>query len=90
MPIANDFDAEVLLKLLEKVMDGLIDRGIQVVSYACDGTEVKCSVQWLVIDKAEKTEHVIRNPCSGSPDTQIMIVKYRGQALCMIQDSKHA
>lgn len=71
-------------------MNGLIDRGIQVVSYACDGTEVEHSVQQLFIEKAEKMEHIIKNPRSGCPDTQIMIVKYRGQAMCMIQDSKHA
>jgi hypothetical protein len=90
IPIANDLDAEVLLEHLEKVMNGLIDRGIQVVSYACDGTEVERSVQRLFIEKAEKIEYVIKNPRSGSPDTQITIVKYRGQPMCMIQDSKHA
>jgi hypothetical protein len=90
MPIANDLDAEVLLEHLEKVMNGLIDRGIQVVSYACDGSGVERSVQRLFIEKAEKIEHIIKNPRSGSPDTQITIVMYRRQAMCMIQDSKHA
>jgi hypothetical protein len=90
MAIANDLDAEILLNLLVKIMDGLVDQGIQVVSYACDGTEVECSVQWLFIKKGQKIEHVIKNPCSGCPDTQITIVQYQGQAMCMIQDSKHA
>ena len=90
VPIANDLGADVLLELLEKVINGLIDRGIQVVSYACDGTEVERSVQRLFIEKAERIEHKIKNPCSGCPDTQITIVRYRGQAMCMIQDSKHA
>lgn len=90
IPIANNLDAKLLLTLLEKVVNGLIDRGIQVVSYACDGTEVERSVQRLFIEKADEIEYVIKNPRSGSPDTQITIVKYRGQAMCMIQDSKHA
>lgn len=90
VPIANDLGADVLLELLEKVINGLIDRGIQVVSYACDGTEVERSVQRLFIEKAERIEHKIKNPRSGCPDTQITIVRYRGQAMCMIQDSKHA
>jgi hypothetical protein len=90
IPIANNLDAKVLLELLEKVVNGLIDRGIQVVSYACDGTEVERSVQRLFMEKAEKIEYVIKNPRSGPHDTQIIIVKYRAQAMCMIQDSKHA
>lgn len=90
MPIANDLDAETLLGYLIKIMDGLIDRAIQVVSYACDGTEVERGVQRLFLEKAKKIEHVIENPQEGCPDTKITIAKYRGQAMCMIQDSKHA
>jgi hypothetical protein len=69
MPIANDLDAEILLNLLVKIMDGLVNQGIQVVSYACDGTKVECSVQWLFIEKAQKIEHIIKNPHSGWPNT---------------------
>ena len=49
IPIANDLGANVLLELLEKVINGLIDCGMQVISYACNGTEVERSVQRLFI-----------------------------------------
>ena len=90
IPISNDLDAETLYKYLEKVLDGLLDCGIKVISYACDGTEVECSVQRILIERAQSIKHVIKNPRDGGPDTTITIVKYRGQAMCMIQDSKHA
>jgi hypothetical protein len=90
LPIANDLDAKTLLRYLQTVLDGLITHGIQVISYACDGTEVECSVQHLCIENAEKIDHTIKNPCPGGTDTWIMIICYRGQPMCMIQDSKHA
>jgi hypothetical protein len=90
IPISNDLDVETLYKYLEKVLDGLLDCSIKVISYACDGTEVECSVQCILIERAESIEHIIKNPRDGSPDTMITIVKYCSQAMCMIQDSKHA
>lgn len=47
IPIANDLDANALLLYLKKVLYGLLERKIQVISYACDGTEVERSVQKL-------------------------------------------
>ena len=64
------------------MLDGLID--------TCDGTEVERSVQRLLIKEAELIEHVIKNPRVGGPDTTVTIVKYRNQAMCIVQDSKHA
>jgi hypothetical protein len=90
IPIGNDLDAETLYRYLENVLNGLLDRGIQVISYACDGTEVERSVQHLLVENAKWIKHVIKNPRDGGPNTTITIVKYRGQAMCMIQDSKHA
>ena len=90
LPIGNDLDADTLFAYLKKVLDGLIDRGIQVISYACDGTEVERSVQCLLIGEAERIDRVIKNPRTGGPDTTITIIKYRSQPMCMIQDSKHA
>jgi hypothetical protein len=91
IPIANDLDANILLTYLEKVLHGLLDHKIQVILYACDGTEVKHSVQRLLVAKAEeKIEHTIKNPHPNSPDTKISIAVIQGQPICMIQDSKHA
>lgn len=91
IPIANDLDANALLLYLEKVLYGLLEHKIQVVSYACDGTEVEHAVQKLLVAKANETiEHSIPNPHPTSPDTKISIAVIQGQPICMIQDLKHA
>jgi hypothetical protein len=62
IPIANDLDANALLLYLKKVLYGLLERKIQVISYACDGTEVERSVQKLLVAKAAPdTGRVIYN-----------------------------
>ncbi|KAF6758420.1 hypothetical protein DFP72DRAFT_1065106 [Ephemerocybe angulata] len=43
--ISDALDHEDLFKLLKRALDGLIDQGIRVVSYASDGTEVGRKVQ---------------------------------------------
>jgi hypothetical protein len=83
-------DAPSLLNLLIKVLDGLIDKGICVVSYACDGTEVERAVQRLFLDCAEKRQYFIKNPHPGCSPTIIKYAVYRRQVICMVQDSKHA
>jgi len=83
-------DAETLLEPLKRVMDGLIDKGIRVISYASDGTEVERAVQRLFLDQTSKREVKIPNPRPGCGSTIIVFGFYRGQAICMIQDSKHA
>jgi len=90
LPIANDLDADALFVYLRDVLDGLIGHGVQVISYSCDRTEVERSVQRLLIEQAEKVENIIKNPRPGGPDTTVTIIKYRNQAMCVIQDSKHA
>ncbi|KAF8239658.1 hypothetical protein L208DRAFT_1374531 [Tricholoma matsutake] len=71
IPIANDLDASVLLSYLKRVLYGLLEWKVQVVSYACDGTEVEHAVQRLLIKKSEeKIERSIPNPHPNSPDTK--------------------
>ena len=89
LPI-NAMGAPELLILLKKVLDGLINRGISVVSYACDGTEVERAVQRLFLEETSKQRYVIDNPHPGGKPTVIEFGVYRGQVICMIQDSKHA
>jgi len=91
IPISNDLDSNALILYLEKILYGLLDHKVQVISYACDGMEVKRSVQKLLIAKAEeKIEHTIRNPHLNSLDTTISIAVVWGEPICMLQDSKHA
>jgi hypothetical protein len=90
LPIPNNLDADELLVYGKQIIYGLLDRHIQIVSYACDGTEVERLVQRLFVEMADKTiRHVIKHPHSGGPDTEIIIGVFQGQPIVMIQDSKH-
>ena len=91
LPIANSLNALSLFEYLKQILHGLIDHGIVVVSYACDGSEVERSVQSILIQSGDECiEYSIPNPQSGECDTKITVIKIRGQPLTIIQDSKHA
>jgi len=47
LPISNNLNAQDLLQLLKKVVFGFLhlSQKSKIISYACDGTEVECSVQ---------------------------------------------
>ncbi|KAJ6615027.1 hypothetical protein B0H10DRAFT_2220789 [Mycena sp. CBHHK59/15] len=91
LPIPNDLKADVLLAHLLKVVNGLIDQNINIISYACDGTQIERTVQDLFIQQAaEKIEHVINDPPGKGPPLHIKIAVVRGRSICMLQDSKHA
>ena len=85
-------NAQALFNLLKKVVDGLIDHGISIVSYACDGTEVERAVQKLFLNHCSQRQFTIKKPYprGNLKDTVITYGIYRGQAICMVQDSKHA
>ncbi|OJT13578.1 hypothetical protein TRAPUB_9877, partial [Trametes pubescens] len=88
--IPNSLSAEDLYTCLLLVLVGLIDAGINVVSYSSDGTEVERAVQRLLIQRADMVHtHVIQHPCTGE-DIPIRIAVIRGQAIVIVQDSKHA
>lgn len=90
MPIASDLKAPTLLGYLKQILFGLIERNITVISYACDGTEVECSVQRLLTEEAETyVEHTIPSPRPGVHELHIKIPIFLGQPVTMIQDSKH-
>ncbi|KAF7972553.1 hypothetical protein HWV62_17764 [Athelia sp. TMB] len=90
LPISDTMGAEQLFELAKKVIYGLLDRHIKVVSYACDGTEVERALQRLLLAHADSViTHTIKNPRPGCPDTVIKIGVFRGQPIVMIQDSKH-
>ncbi|PPQ84235.1 hypothetical protein CVT24_004308 [Panaeolus cyanescens] len=90
VPIGDDLTVHDLFPLLKTVIDGLIDHDIRIVSYASDGSEVERGVQERLLTLGEKTVYVIKNPHHNRPDTCIRFTIYRGQAICIVQDSKHA
>ncbi|KAJ6573789.1 hypothetical protein DFH09DRAFT_915806 [Mycena vulgaris] len=90
MPI-HDMSADELLPPLEKILYGLLDRNICVISYACDGTETERSLQRKLVAQADSVIHYkLTSPIPGAPDLELVIAKFRGFPVVMIQDSKHA
>lgn len=72
-------------------MFGLLDHGVKIISYACDGTENERGVQEAFMNLGESTiEEIIPNPQPGQPPLIIRIPVFRGQPIIMIQDSKHS
>ncbi|CAK5270401.1 unnamed protein product [Mycena citricolor] len=91
LPISGDLKADTLLRHLTQVVDGLLDRGIKLISYACDGTQVERSVQdAFVRQAAEKDLHIIQDPRGQGRDLRIEIAVVKGQHIAMVQDPKHA
>lgn len=88
--IPNNLKADDLLLHTLKLAKGLIDRGIKVVSYACDGTEVERAVERLMIDSApRRITYIIHHPFPGFPDLEIVIAVINRQLVAIIQDAKH-
>jgi hypothetical protein len=89
--IANDLSADELYFKSKRVIEGLHNNGVNVVSYASDGAAVERAVQDLLVSKArtvlsisvpdpEEQNHIIRIPLFGPT----------GSPVVMVQDSKHA
>lgn len=88
--IPNNLDAEDLYDYSVQIIRGLVRRGIQCISYACDGTETERSVQRLLKAGAERLfTYSIKHPDSKFPDIVITIAMIDGQLVAIIQDSKH-
>ena len=88
IPIPNNFNAEELYPMTRKILDGLIDRKVQVISYACDGTEVERAVQRLIIERADSTiKHILKHPQKGGADITVVIPVIKGQPVAIVQDS---
>ena len=80
-----------LLPLLKQIIFGLLDAGVQVVSYSCDGTETERVIQRsLSADADSHIEFDIASGRDGIPPHQISIPVFRDQPIVMLQDSKHA
>ena len=92
MPISSKVNANQLFELLKLMLDGLIAKGLNVISYAADGSEVERSVQNLV-DLACKSRKIlsIKHPRAGKSNILINIPLYgpQEQAIAILQDSQH-
>jgi hypothetical protein len=54
LPVSDGENHLTLLPHLKNILYGLIGEKIQVISYSCDGTEVKRKIQWEVLNKAQE------------------------------------
>jgi hypothetical protein len=77
---------------LKTILHGLFALKIQIVSYACDGTETERGVQRELL-AASKVDFSYRIPdpddINGDP-ILIRIAEFEGHPIVLIQDSKHA
>lgn len=84
--IPNDLTAEELYSKSKEVINGLKNHGVNIVSYSCDGTQVKHSVQELLITRATNwVTHVIPDP-EDNHRHKIQIPMYCLSPVVMIQD----
>ncbi|GAW09826.1 hypothetical protein LENED_012023 [Lentinula edodes] len=91
MPLGTGLTAEKLEPYTQELIRGLIAWKIQVVSYACDGTEIERKIQALLVEHGDsRIEHIIPPPKSSGEELKIIIPVFDNQPVAMIQDSKHA
>ncbi|KAI0664773.1 hypothetical protein C8Q70DRAFT_904467 [Cubamyces menziesii] len=90
--IPNSLSVADLHALIKPLLKGLLERGVAVCSYACDGTETERALQNLLIQDADHhITHIIPHPLGADhPPLTVEIAVYNGQPIVMIQDSKHA
>jgi hypothetical protein len=85
-------DASELLAMLWTIMQGLHDQGINICSYAVDGSSVERSVQRELLTRATRTQiYKFVRPVAGKAHTtfEIPLHFYGQRAICNIQDPSH-
>lgn len=87
--IPNDLPARELYPKSLAVINGLKSHGVNVVSYACDGTQVERTVQDSLVSGAGRTISY-RVPDPEGKDYTITLPIFADSPVVMIQDSKHA
>lgn len=99
LPIASTVSASSLIGYLKTLLNGLLDRGIQVVSYAADGSAVEQNIQESLFMSMDSYRHYsIPHPSQRlsdnakltQPNLAFKLGLHRGNPIVMIQDSKHA
>lgn len=87
--IPNDLPVHVLYPKSLAVIEGLKSHGVNIISYACDGTQVERTVQDSLVSKAVRTTSY-KVPDPKGKDCTISLPIFGGSPVVMIQDSKHA
>ena len=88
--ISDKLKANDLFKLLGTVLEGLQRYGIQVRSYACDGSAVECSIQDKLNAAATRVDQIdIVHPGRPSSSLTIKIHFHNNNPIVNIQDPNH-
>jgi len=87
--IPNDLPASKLYPKSLVVITGLKSHGVNVVSYACDGTQVERTVQDSLVSEAIRSISY-KVPDPEGTDYTISLPIFGDSPVVMIQDSKHA
>ena len=93
--IPDNLSVEVLYPKSRDVIEGLKRHGINVASYACDGTQVERNIQDKLVSGAKSTVTIrIPDPDPDDGDNYTVCVPMfgpgPGSPVAMVQDSKHA
>lgn len=91
-PIANNMNANQLFELTKQIFVGLIKLGAQVISYSADGTDVERDAQAhfeAMASSDHRLRYTITNPIANYSDLRVEIPVIQGQAVVIMQDSKH-
>lgn len=92
LPITDSLNVPQLLDLHERIIFGLLERGIKVVSYSSDGTETERSVQREFAASAKNHITVTIPSPHNNITIRVPVFDSHGSSypIVMIQDSKHA
>ena len=92
MAIGDDMTADVRAHMSIQILEGLINRGIRVISCSHDGTAVERRTQKIIQAryKEQSLKYKILHPANVEESIDVEITVIRGQPLVMVQDSKHA
>jgi hypothetical protein len=91
LPITSMKSTE-LYKLSKTLLDGLMNVGLTVVSYASDGTETEQGVQRMMVTESVEDPITFSIHINSRPllNINIPIPVHNAQLIAMIQDAKHA
>lgn len=93
LAIGNTMTAEQGLVWLKQMINGLLDRGVMVVSYAADGTATERTIQRMLEESADAyNDYIIPHPTDRRRDINLHIPLYGPlrRPIANKQDSKHA
>lgn len=93
--IPDNLSVETLYPKSRNVIEGLKRHGVDVVSYACDGTQVECNIQDALVSNAKNTLSIrLPEPDPEEEDDYVIRIPMfgpgAGSPVVMVQDSKHA